>query len=206
MLPAWRRQLLRHQGKTLVEFCRRPKIQERITGYVVGFSDSLILVHCLDWNTFLLDGYTILRDIDIESKRFFTRPSYWQNRAIAKLELRPQGLPGLALEDWPSAIAGIADRFPLLHLESELTKPDTCYIGVPVKITEKLLILDNLDSSADWTGPWSFKLNEITRLDFGGGYERALALTAPPRRSKVIKKYGVALKASMFQGRRSLPG
>jgi hypothetical protein len=59
-----------------------------------------------------------------------------------------------------------------------------------LETTNKILVLDNLDPDAKWTGPWSFKLNEITRIDFGGGYERALAATAPKRRPKVLRQYG----------------
>jgi hypothetical protein len=199
MSPTWRRQLSKHKGKTLVELCRRPKIKERIAGFVVGYSESLILLHRLDWNTFILDGYTILRDKDVKKKRFFTRSSYWQNKAIKKLGLRSKPLPGLALRDWCEAIGGISRRFPLIHLEREIAYPRECYIGAPLETINKILVLDNLDPDAKWTGPWSFKLNEITRIDFGGGYERALAATAPKRMPKVLRQYGHNLWSSAHQ-------
>ena len=184
MSPEWRRLLSKHRGKTLVELCRRPKIQERIAGFVVGFSESLILLHRLDWNTFTLDGYTVLRDSDVESKRFFTRESYWQHKAVKKLMLRPKALSGLTLGSWPEAINSISEQFPLIHVESEIARPDVAYIGVPLKFTPKLLVLDDIDCNAEWSGPRNLPLSQITRVDFGGGYERALALTAPKRRQK----------------------
>ncbi len=189
MSPAWRRLLSKHKGKTLVELCRRPKIEERIAGFIVDYSETLLLLHRFDWNTFTLDGYSLLRDKDVKAKRFFTRDSCWQNRAIKKLKLQPKAISSLTLTNLPETVAAISQQFPLLHIECEIAFPDECYIGVPLEFTNKLLIFDNLDPDAEWTGPWSQKINQITRIDFGGGYERALALTAPKQRSKILKQY-----------------
>ena len=193
MSPDWRRLLSKHKGKTLVELCRRPKIQERIAGFIVGFSEELILLHRLDWDTFKLDGYTILRDSDVESKRFFTRDYYWQRRAIKNLMLRPKTPSGLTLDSWQKAINSISNQFPLISVEPEILRPDVAYIGVPLKFTSKLLVLDDLDCNAEWSGPRNLQLGQITKVEFGGGYERALAMTVPKRKPKVIKQYGPKL-------------
>ncbi len=175
--------LSRYRGRTLVEFCRRPAIEERIAGFVIDFSDALILLHRLDWDTFSLNGYVIVRDDDIVQKRFFSRTSYWQYRAIEKLRLRPKPVPGLKLMDWPEAMESVSSKFQLITIHREIKRPDECYIGRLLHTTEKTVVIDNLDTCAEWTGPRRFKLHEVTRLDFEGGYERALALTAPiPKR------------------------
>jgi hypothetical protein len=193
MSPEWRRLLSKHKGKTLVELCRRPKIQERIAGFVVGFSNELLLLHRLDWATFTLDGYIILRDSDVKNKRFFTRDSYWQSKAIQKLMLRPKALTGLTLNSLPEAINSISEQFPLISVESEIVRSDVAYIGVPLKFTPKLLVLDDLNCNAEWSGPRNLPLSQITRVDFGGGYERALAATAPKRNRKILRQYGPSL-------------
>jgi hypothetical protein len=41
--------------------------------------------------------------------------------------------------------------------------------------------IDDLDCNAEWSGPRQLKFSDITRVDFGGGYEKALAATAPKR-------------------------
>lgn len=193
MSPEWHRLLSKHKGKTLVEFCRRPKVQEQIAGFVVGFSDSLILLHRLDWNTFTLDGYTILRNKDVKRQRAFNRSSYWPNKAIKKFKLRPKALPDFPLSNMTEAISGISKLFPIIHVECEIAYPDECQIGVPLEITKKFLVLDTLSFYSEWTGPWSIKLDQITRIDFGGGYERALAVTAPKRKPKILRQYGPSL-------------
>jgi hypothetical protein len=177
MAPAWRRILKRHLGKTLIEFCRRPQIEERIAGFVVGFSSELILLHRFDWNTYTLDGYTILRDADIKQKRIFSRKSYWQTKAIQKSKIRPHALL-IRLASWEEAVGDIAQKFPLIHVERE------CWIGFPIEVNSQKFVIDNLSPSAEWTGPYRMKTADVTRVDFGGGYERALALTAPKRSAK----------------------
>jgi hypothetical protein len=179
MAPAWCRLLRQHQGKTLVELCRRPRIEERIAGFVVDFSDEFILLHRLDWNLFQLDGYTLLRDRDIKQRRFFTRSSYWQVKAIHKFGLRPKRLSGIKLTSWSDAIHSIAKKFPLIHVVREAKYPNECWIGIPLEVNRRKFEIENLDHNAEWTGPYSMKTADVTRVDFGGGYERALALTMP---------------------------
>lgn len=181
MAPAWRRLLAKHEGKTLVEICRRPRIKERIAGFVVGFSSELILLHRLDWNTFTLDGYTLLKNRDVKQMRCFTRASYWQLRAIQKLRLRPRRLSGIHLKNWAEAMDGVAKKFPVIHVEREIKYQNECWIGAPLEINSKQFEIDYLDPEAKWTGPYGMKTSDVTRVDFGGGYERALAMTAPKR-------------------------
>lgn len=184
MAPAWRRLLARHKGKTLVELCRRPKIDERIAGFVIDFSDTLILVHRLDWDTFQLNGYTILRDADVEQKRFFSRSTYWQVKAARKWKLRPQFV-SVDLSNWETAAKDIASKYPILTVHRELRSPDSCWIGVPIKVSPISFQIENLDQNAEWTGPYRMETSDITRLDFDAGYERALAYGAPKRKRPI---------------------
>jgi len=180
MAPAWRRLLKHHQRKTLVELCRRPKVQEQIAGFVIDFSDKLILLHRLDWNTFRLDGYTILRDVDVHQKRFFSRSTCWQVKAAKKWKLRPQPV-SINLTNWETAAKDIHSLYPLLTVHREIRFANECWIGLPLEVSPRDFVLDNLDPNAEWTGPYSMKTADITRIDFNGGYENALASGAPKR-------------------------
>jgi signal recognition particle subunit SEC65 len=186
MSPLWRRKLRQHEGKTLVELCRRPRIKERITGFIVGYSDNWILLHRLDWNAFVLDGYSLVRHADVENLRIFSRRENWPKRAVEKLRLLPKRIVKVSVENLADAIVDISKKFPLIHVERELKYPGECWIGYPFETKSQKLVLENLDHLATWTGHYSIMLKDITRVDFGGGYERALALTAPsrPRRRK----------------------
>ncbi|SDT87553.1 hypothetical protein SAMN05444156_0320 [Verrucomicrobium sp. GAS474] len=181
MEPAWRRLLLKHQGKTFCEL-DRPKITDRVSGIVADFSDSLILLHSFEWDTFSFNGFGVVRDVDVQRIRLFRRAKDWRNAALEKMQERPTQAPQVNLFDWASCITSAAERFPLLAINCEITKPDVCYIGFPLKVTEKTLILDSLNTNCEWTKPVHIKLSDITRINFNEGYERALAATAPARK------------------------
>jgi len=46
---------------------------------------------------------------------------------------------------------------------------------------EKTFTIEDLNSNGEWSGPRRMKFSDVTRIDFGGGYEEALAVTAPKR-------------------------
>ena len=66
----------------LFQVKRRLKDVGSTTGFIVAFSDSLLLFHTLDMDTFRLNGYTVLREEDIRQYRLFTKAEFWQVRAV----------------------------------------------------------------------------------------------------------------------------
>jgi hypothetical protein len=176
-----KRQLSRNMGKFLVEFGRRPKIEEPIAGFINGYSAKLIMLNRFDWSTFKLDGYTVLRVKDIKTQRFFSHNSSWAKKAIRKLKIQPQMLPEISVESWSEVVRIGTQYFPLITLHCEIAYPNECYIGHLLEITSKRIVIDNLDTKAKWTGPRTFELNQITRIDYGSGYETALAAVAASR-------------------------
>jgi hypothetical protein len=173
--------LKRHCGRHLFEVESRIKGAGRTEGFVVDFSNSLILLHVLEPNTFLLNGYSIIRSENVRHYRVFDKREYWQNRAVRRFELSPVRPVGITLSSVPELIASVAKRYPLITIHPERTKPDICYIGPLLSMTEATFTIDDLDCTAGWSGPRRIKFSDATRIDFGGGYEEALAATAPKR-------------------------
>jgi hypothetical protein len=180
MAPAWRRILMKHQGAVLGEFRRDPKIEEKISGIVLAFSDEFLLLRRMHWDTFSFSGYTIIRDSDITYQRFFTKASDWRRRALTKIKSQGGQWPHLNLDSWQAIIVSVAASFPVLTIHPEIADPDVCYIGYPLKVGRKKLVLDDLDCNSKWSGPRKI------RIDLDGGYERALAGTAPARNHEII--------------------
>jgi hypothetical protein len=59
----------------------------------------------------------------------------------------------------------------------ERVKPDTCIIGKVVDISESHLHFLEIGPDAVWEEkPSKTRLSDITRVQFGGGYEEALHL------------------------------
>ena len=151
-------------------------------GFVVGFSEDLLLFHALNPDTFRLNGYIVLRLEDVKEYRAFDKPEFWRNRAVRGFGLKPVRPVGISLSSLPDLLESIAKRFPLITFHTERTKPDVCYIGSLLAKAEATFTIEDLDCNAEWTGPRRLKFRDITRIDFGGGYEEALAATAPRAR------------------------
>ena len=157
-------------------------------GFVVGVSDSLILIHEVNGDTFSLNGYSVVRCEDVKDYRVFDKREYWQNRAIRRLKIAPVALPEISLASVPALLASIDERFSLTAFHPEQKRPDICYIGRLLTMTDKTVTIDDLDSNAEWSGPRRIKLNDITRIDFGSAYEEALAVVAPKRPRRKTKR------------------
>lgn len=165
----------------LIEVKRHLKNVGRTAGFVVGASDSLVLFHVFDSDCFCLNGYTVIREEDISHHRVFNKSEYWQYRAVRRFRIKAARLPGLSMVSFPELMISIAKRFPLLTVHVEEKKPEVCYIGPLISTTDRTFTIDDLNASAEWTGPRRIRFQDLTRVDFGGGYEKALAATAPKR-------------------------
>ncbi len=142
----------------------------------MGFGDTLILMHQLDWDVFVLNGYCLIRISDVRNYRIFSRDCYWQCKAARQKSFRPIA-PEISVATWRSAISGAAESFPLLCFETELRLPDKLWVGKPVAMTEKTLTVRGLDPYAEWCANSRFHFEDLTKVQFGGGYESALALS-----------------------------
>lgn len=167
---------------TLAEFNRRPKIYERISGFIIDYSESFILLQKMDWGSFSLNGYTLIRQRDVKKSRFFDKQDHWQWKAVKKLKVSPEAVVGVPLTTWSEAIFYISRHFSLPSIHPEIAKPDFCYVGRLIRDTPKTLVLDDLSSNCEWTGERIIKTDQITRVDFNGGYEAALTAVAPKRK------------------------
>ena len=174
--------LSKHQMRHLFQIKRDLKDVRSTMGFVVDFSDSLILFHVLDMDTFRLNGYMVIREEDVSEYRFFAKPEHWQCRAVRHFRLRPARPAGISVASLPELLTSVARHYPLITLHPEKKNPDVCYIGPLVAMTERTFTITDLNCNAEWTGPRRMRFSDVTRIDFGGGYESALAATAPKRR------------------------
>jgi hypothetical protein len=77
-------------------------------------------------------------------------------------------------------------HFPLVTVHRERADSETCKIGRVIGLTKSRLSLLEIGPDAVWEQkPSEVRLSEITRIDFGGGYEKALHLVGgKPKRLK----------------------
>ena len=173
--------LKKAQMKYPIEVQRRFSEDQITGGFVVDFTDSLILFHNLDMDTFCLNGYTVILTKDITRHRVFNKADYWRERAIRHFGVKPIKPAGISLASLPQMLKTVSEHFPLIAFHPEEKKPEVCYIGALTSTTERTLTIEDLNADCEWSGPRRMRFSEVSRIDFGGRYEESLAATAPKK-------------------------
>ena len=89
-------------------------------------------------------------------------------------------------------------HFPLVTVHREGIDPDVCWIGRVLGIERGRVSLLEITPDATWEEkPESFRLNEITRVNFGGDYETALHLVGghPGQAIQTVQRTGASRSA-----------
>ncbi|MEV7558617.1 hypothetical protein [Streptomyces sp. NPDC089795] len=156
---------------------------DRLDGFVVGVGAAWTLIAlCGD---FRLDGWAAVRTADITkvgwrggtdclTVRALRRRGQWPARA-------PE--PALTLDGLADLAQGASRAFGMVSLHREHDAPDACWIGEVAAVRPKSLRLREVDTEARWCPELSkFPFEEVTRVGFGGRYERILQEFAGPFR------------------------
>lgn len=162
----------------IVEIDRSPEILDKIEGYVIGVSEVFVMLHALDTNYINLNGYIVLRSEDIRRYRIRDDNEFFLNRALKLKGIVPVAQPEIDLSSFPALLSSAIAHFPLVTIHREVMDADTCFIGRVQKLTDKTVTLAEINPAAKWGRIRRYNFKDITRIDFGGGYEAALALVA----------------------------
>jgi hypothetical protein len=160
---------------------RGVRVRERVTlGSLLRVSEALVLLALFD-DRIRYDGYEVLRTADITSWRPADRREFYRTAFELKgLQLSPD--PGVDLTDMPALLASAQERFPLITIFREHLHPGECDIG-RLKLTgDEAFAIHYIDPSAQWRDdPAHYRYADVTRVAFGGEYERTLAMVAESR-------------------------
>ncbi|WP_030722071.1 hypothetical protein [Streptomyces sp. NRRL S-237] len=156
---------------------------DRLDGFVVAASAAWTLIAlCSDVQ---LDGWAAVRTADVTkvgrrggtdclTVRALRRRGHWPARA-------PE--PELALDRLADLAQGASRAFGLVSLHVERDAPNACWIGEVAAVRPKSLRLREVDTEARWrAGLSKFPFEDVTRVGFGGRYERTLLEFAGPYR------------------------
>jgi hypothetical protein len=145
-------------------------------GYVEAIGEDLLLLAVIS-DDIWLNGFALVRIGDISE---LEAPHEHADFVEEALRIREESSPSssaISLEDIGSAIRTAGRLFPLVVIHREEVEPETCRIGRVQKVTKDSVTLLEIGPDAEWEEePSNLPLEDITRVDFGGGYEEALAL------------------------------
>lgn len=176
------------RSQYLVRFRRKPLDESWLYGFVLACSETLTLLHLLETATFTLNGYSVIRNEDVSLFAVYDRPAYYYESKVLRLKgIRPQPQPEISIGNLSDLLTSIDRLYPLFTIHRELMNDDCCFVGSLAAITAKTFTLDEVDDCGEWIGPRRYRFSDITKIDFGGGYEDALALVARPDRKRKWK-------------------
>lgn len=145
-------------------------------GYVLDIGPRFLLLALID-DDIRFNGYQCLL---LKNVKRLEVPYRFEGFVVAALRKRKQSIarkPKINLNSLPELLESANRLFPLITIHREDVKPDSCWIGRIAKIGKSDLLLYEIGPDAVWDRKAKrHRLSEITRVDFGGGYEEALLL------------------------------
>jgi hypothetical protein len=156
-------------------------------GYVLDIGPRFFLLGLVGDNI-RFNGFQCLRLSDVRRLRV---PDPYAKFIIAALSKRGeiiQRKPRINLKSLPELLESANRLYPIATIHREKVDPDSCKIGRLLGIGKSHVYLLEIGPDAIWEEePTEIALREITRVDFGGGYEDALYIVGgnpPPTKPK----------------------
>ena len=157
--------------------------QEFARGYVLDVGPKFFLL-ALQSDQLRFDGFSCFRVTDV--KNLGPDPyAGFAEAAFKKLREPTPKKPRVSVASIEELLLSASRLFPTLTIHREKVDPDVCWIGKVEGIQQRQVALLEIGPDAKWDRkPTSYNLSEITSVEFGGEYERALHLVGgnPPGR------------------------
>ncbi|HYY10481.1 MAG TPA: hypothetical protein VE781_06050 [Kineosporiaceae bacterium] len=151
-----------------------------LEGFVVGLGREWVLLALLGDGVHL-NGHVALRLAGLSTVTTNRKPGSFIHRALqARGEWPPEAVD-VDLDSAAGVVRSAALLQPLVTLHIEAIDAGVAFIGRPVKVGRRRVHLLEVDPEAEWWPvPTTWRLDDLTRVDFGGDYEEALTLIAGP--------------------------
>ncbi len=166
--------------RQFVRFTRRFE-QGFARGYVLDVGPKFFLL-ALQSDQMRFDGFSCFRVADVKNLR--PDPyAVFTEAALKKLREPAPKKPRVSVASIEELLLSANRSFPLLTIHRERVDPDVCWIGKIEEIRQGQVSLLEIGPDATWDRkPTSYRVSEITTVEFGGEYERALHLVGgnPP--------------------------
>lgn len=146
-----------------------------IRGYVLDVGPTFFLLALVS-DRLWFDGFECFRIADLKMVQSDPYTRFAEDALKKRKERRPKNT-GVSVRNIASLLASANRAFPLITIHREEVDSEVCYIGRVAKITRGELVLLEIRPDASWEDrPQTYRLSDITSVNFGGDYEDALAI------------------------------
>jgi len=152
-------------------------------GFLVAESESLVVLHRIS-DRFDLDGYCAFLRKDIVSiAKSFEKCDLIQ-RALRLNRQDPAAPKRIDCTSVRSLMESAQAEFGVLVIEREKVQSDEVQVGTIRMTSEDTYVLRSLSVNAEWENDdRPFRYRDVTKLEFGAGYEQTLLAVARARES-----------------------
>ena len=166
------------ENRCVVKVFRSSIEQGASLGYVLDVGPEFFLLAYVG-DDIRFDGFQAIRTDLVSEVQSQHANNKFVERALQLRGLEIPTHPGIDITSISMLIKSVSSDYPLIVLHREIVDPDVCHIGAFESIDDTEVGIIEINPDATWDeDEMPYKLTEITRIDFAGGYESALALVA----------------------------
>jgi hypothetical protein len=158
----------------LVKIDRKPIDEDPLKGFLLGQTKNLLLLNLVNTAMVCLNGYSVIGRREVTRVKVQRKDAFLA-RALRLKHLSPRMPPGISIESWQELLESVNRQFPLFTIHQERLDNEVCYVGRLAASSPTSFGMKEIDPDARWSRARSYKFKDLTRVDFGGGYEDALA-------------------------------
>jgi hypothetical protein len=174
--------------RTVVEVYRERIAREPLVGRVLQQSPSVFLMEKLD-ELYRYDGVVAARPADITRLRIGGRELEMGARVAPAKKKKPVVLPRAGLLEISSAITLLNKKFGYVVLFVESIDDDVCFIGEELAVDDDFVLIREYGTLRSMDrSELLVRIDEITRVDADGQYERQLVGLFSESRSSTTQR------------------
>jgi hypothetical protein len=176
---------MQKKKKSQLAFALRKKLLVRfasaldrgtVNGYVLDIGPQFFLIALVS-DGIRPNGFQCYRLSDIRKLRVPDKYARFHEAVLKKRGIRFPKKPRVDVTCLAELLLTANRVFPLVTIHREKADPSACWIGRVVDLSRGRVTLLEIGPDACWDDELeSYRLSEITRVDFGGDYENALQL------------------------------
>jgi hypothetical protein len=147
-----------------------------VNGYVLDIGPQFFLIALLS-DGLRLNGFQCYRLSDVRKLQVPDKYARFHEAVLKKRGQRIPKKPPVVVSSLAELLLTANRAFPLVTIHRERVDADACWIGRVVGLRKGRVTLLEIGPGAVWDDQLeTYRLSQITRVDFGGDYEDALQL------------------------------
>lgn len=157
----------------------RSRIEEgHLTGFITSVGRGIVVLNLVD-DSIRPNGWVCIRLIDITDCDVPYQHAAFVKRALWLRGYECQTAIELDVSSIANLLGAIPVNYRVVSIHCELNTPAEFWVGKLISIESEEVSILPLSPDANWENDEvRLKLDDVTRVDFGGGYEEALASVA----------------------------